>query len=241
MNEETSTVALKTDPELGLYVCVEHEDRDWLRSYLEDTSLRSEIDPGLAARLAEPGKHVFVFGHQHPLGVRDVLVDYGYAVELASELVSSEKAYRSPLDQLLALGESPIGDTGANYAALGIGRERVPELVRMALDEELNGGPSESKIVWAPVHAWWALAELRAEEAVVPLLGLLRRIDEQEDDWVGEQVPQVLAKIGPAAIPAGRTIWPTPPTVNGRAWRRPNPFKLWPSRIPKRALPAWPS
>ena len=38
------------------------------------------------------------------------------------------------------------------------------------------------------------------EEAIVPLLGLLRRIDEDGDDWVGEDLPRVMAAIGPATI-----------------------------------------
>ena len=200
MNDENATMVLKIDPEVGLYICVEREDRDFLRSYLKDTSLKFEIDPEKAVRLAEPGKRVFVFGAQHPLGVRDVLVGFDYAVEMVPELVSNEKTYRAPLDQLLCLGEPPTEGTALSYATLGIVREHVPELMRMAVDKELNEGPSESKIVWAPVHAWWALAELRAEEAVVPLLGLLSWIDEHQDEVAAEALPRVLAKIGPAGL-----------------------------------------
>src|SRR2546422_9802392 len=106
-------------------------------------------------------------------------------------------AYRPPVDQLLALGKAERHGTGVDYTKLGIGRDHVPELIRMAVDEALNSGPSDSKLVWAPVHAWWALAQLRAEEAVVPLLSLLPRIHANNDDWVGEDVPRVLAAIGP--------------------------------------------
>jgi hypothetical protein len=72
----------------------------------------------------------------------------------------------------------------------------------MALDEELHRADSDSLEVWAPVHAWRALGQLRAEAAVEPLTRLLVRIDEFNDDWVGEELPEVFGMIGPAAIPA---------------------------------------
>jgi len=109
-------------------------------------------------------------------------------------------AYAPPVDKLLTLGKPEMHGTGVDYGKLGISREHVPELIRMATDEALNTAPTESTQVWAPVHAWWALAQLRAEEAVAPLLGLLQRIDDNDDDWVGEDMPRVLAAIGPAAI-----------------------------------------
>jgi hypothetical protein len=109
-------------------------------------------------------------------------------------------SYRPPVDKLLTLGKTQRHGTGVDYAKLGIRREHVPELIRMATDKALNSGPSDSELVWAPVHAWWALAELRADEAVVPLLSLLPRIHASNDDWVGEDVPRVLGAIGPAAI-----------------------------------------
>ena len=110
-------------------------------------------------------------------------------------------SYRPPVDKLLTLGQPKRHGPGVDYTGLGISREHVPELIRMATDEALNSAPSKTLFVWAPVHAWWALAQLRAEEAIVPLLGLLRRIDEANDDWVGEDLPRALAAIGPAAIP----------------------------------------
>ena len=109
-------------------------------------------------------------------------------------------SYQSPVDQLFTLGQPKRHGTSVDYEKLGIGREHVTELIRMATDEALNSGPSDSKLVWAPVHAWWALAQLRAEEAIGPLLSLLPRINNNQDDWVGEDVPRVLAGIGPVTI-----------------------------------------
>jgi hypothetical protein len=103
---------------------------------------------------------------------------------------------------LLALGDvSPAIEEGEqDYCALGLSREHVPELIRMALDEGLHSGPDTTKVVWGPIHAWRALGQLKAEEAILPLLGLLRRIDEHEDDWVIADIPSVFARIGPSAI-----------------------------------------
>jgi hypothetical protein len=89
-----------------------------------------------------------------------------------------------------------------NYLAYDLGPEHIPDLIRMATDEELQGADSESLEVWSPIHAWRALGQLRAESAVEPLLGLLHRIDDDQDDWVGEEIPEVMGMIGPAAIPA---------------------------------------
>jgi hypothetical protein len=88
-----------------------------------------------------------------------------------------------------------------DYRALGLGPEHVPDLIRMALDEELYWSEVENEAVWAPIHAWRALAQLHAEEAAQPLTRLLYRIDEYDDDWVGEEIPRVFGHIGPAAIP----------------------------------------
>ena len=111
-----------------------------------------------------------------------------------------ENPYQPPLDKLLTLGEPPRGDTQIDYSTYGILRQHVPALIRMALDEELHTGPADSPIIWAPLHAWSALAQLRAKEAAVPLLKLLRKIDEDGDDFISEELPNVFAKIGPTAI-----------------------------------------
>ena len=70
----------------------------------------------------------------------------------------------------------------------------------MATDEELNWADSDSLEVWAPIHAWRALGQLRAAAAAEPLLSLFESLD--ESDWVMEELPEVFALIGPAALPA---------------------------------------
>jgi hypothetical protein len=113
----------------------------------------------------------------------------------------SDQIYPPPVDQLLTLGEpasfSFKPDQWIDYRALGLTHEHVPDLIRLATDYALHTGDSDTPAVWAPLHAWRALGQLRAEEAVEPLLSLFHEID---DDWMGEELPEVFGLIGSAAI-----------------------------------------
>ncbi|MBA4159122.1 MAG: hypothetical protein H0X65_16835, partial [Gemmatimonadetes bacterium] len=110
-----------------------------------------------------------------------------------------DASYPPPLDRLLTLGAPDI-DEWLEYRELGFGEEHIPELIRMATDEELIRGETEDPAIWAPVHASRALGQLRAEAAIEPLIARFHESD--EDDWVAEELPEVFAMIGPAAIPA---------------------------------------
>lgn len=108
-----------------------------------------------------------------------------------------------PVDQLLSLhfpGE--IWEDWTDYQALGFTNEHVPELIRMATDPTLHEAAGSAE-VWAPLHAWRALGQLRAESAAQPLVDLLARVD---DDWVQDDVPEALGMIGGAAIAGLREL-----------------------------------
>src|SRR3954447_20881997 len=109
-------------------------------------------------------------------------------------------SYSSPVSQLLTFGDIRELREWPNYLDLDLGPEHVPELIEMATDEELNWADSESLEVWAPIHAWRTLGQLRAEAAVEPLLSLFE--DLEDSDWVLEELPEVLGMIGSAALPA---------------------------------------
>lgn len=115
---------------------------------------------------------------------------------------SPTNSYQPPIDKLLSFGECKrhVSPDWPDYLSLGFGPEHVPELIRMATDRELNLEDSESLEVWAPTHAWRTLGQLRAEEAIEPLLELL---DELEyDDWLPSELPTVCEMIGPVVLPA---------------------------------------
>src|SRR4051794_14321559 len=103
------------------------------------------------------------------------------------------------------MNESPEGELGGGYAApvlrlLNIGearsyrpsewpdycvrfelqREHIGDLIRLACDAGLSQAEPTSSEVWAPMHAWRALGQMRAEEAVLPLLALLTAVEDDE-------------------------------------------------------------
>jgi PBS lyase HEAT-like repeat-containing protein len=114
----------------------------------------------------------------------------------------TSNTYPPPVDQLLTFGEYQRLAEWPNYMELGLGPEHTPDLIRMAVDEELNRAESDGLEMWAPVHAWRALGQLHAEAAIEPLISLFRTIDEEDNQWADEELPIVFGLIGPAAMPA---------------------------------------
>ncbi len=110
-------------------------------------------------------------------------------------------SYSPPVDKLLTYGKPEPKDAQnwPDYLELGLGPEHVPDLVRMTADEELWEAGEDASENWAPVHAWRALGQLRAVNAVEPLLHLLK--ERIRDDWAMDELPQVYGLIGAAAIP----------------------------------------
>src|SRR5258708_15610719 len=113
-------------------------------------------------------------------------------------MTPSTESYQPPVSRLLEIGD-PRERPNDDYLALGMGAEHIADLIRMAQDTSLNDAASDSAAVWAPLHAWRALGRLRAEPAIEPLLGLLHRIDDDDDDWI-DDLSTVFGQIGPAAL-----------------------------------------
>jgi len=118
------------------------------------------------------------------------------------DLLSMDKKYSPLVSSLLAYGDGRELRQWPNYLELGFRPEHIPDLIEMATDPKLNKGDSKSLEVWAPVHAWRTLAQLKAEEAIEPLIKLLWMFDSDDDDFVGEELPKVFGFIGKKAIPA---------------------------------------
>ncbi|MEM9090025.1 MAG: hypothetical protein AAGC93_14900 [Cyanobacteria bacterium P01_F01_bin.53] len=116
---------------------------------------------------------------------------------LMEEVMSAEgKIDRAKLSQIKVV---PRTERWPNYVEeVGLTLEHVPELIRMMEDEVLNEAMDDSLEVWAPVHAWRSLGQLRAEEAVDSLLTTLFRY--RDADWEREEIPCVLGLIGESAI-----------------------------------------
>jgi len=109
--------------------------------------------------------------------------------------------YQDPVGQLLHLGRSPDerGEEWHDYQArFGLGPQHVPELIRLACDPSVHDSDPDGVACWGPVHAWRALGQIRAEQAVEPLLALKKARD--FDDLMDEELPAVFGMIGPPAI-----------------------------------------
>jgi hypothetical protein len=111
--------------------------------------------------------------------------------------------YPSPVGRFLDLGECQWGKKDwFDYSSLGITAEHIPTLIQLATDSRYLDSFSEGNEDWAPIHAWRALGQLKAVEAVETLIGLLRRIEEKDDDWILEEFPVIFQMIGKEAAPA---------------------------------------
>ena len=115
---------------------------------------------------------------------------------------SAPQTYTPPVAALLTIGEPDPGKWLDYPRLYHLTADDAPELVRMVQDEGLNWASSESLEVWVSVHAWRALAQLQVESALPALVASLFMIDaHQEGDWAQDEMPEVLAKFGAAAIP----------------------------------------
>ena len=107
--------------------------------------------------------------------------------------------YQPPVSELLAYGDCRNYKEWSNYIReLNLEGQHIPELIKMATDEKLSQADSDSQEVWSPVHAWRALGQLKAIEALKPLLGLLANRD---DDWISSDFPTLCTLIGLDSIP----------------------------------------
>ena len=114
-----------------------------------------------------------------------------------------ENSYQSPVNKLLTYGKADIG-AWLDYLSMGITSEDIPELIHMATDRDLIMMDSPEPEIWAPIHAWRALGQLRAENAVEPLIKLLDGNPELSagiEEWALDELPEVFALIGPMTIP----------------------------------------
>jgi hypothetical protein len=109
-------------------------------------------------------------------------------------------SYTEPVSKLLYYGDCRHFTQWPDYLKLDFSKEHIPALIRMATDKELNWGDSNSLEVWAPTHAWRALAQLHAEDAIVPLLQLFHEL--KDDDLAVKELPIIYQMIGPKAVPA---------------------------------------
>lgn len=96
------------------------------------------------------------------------LFDSIISVSHASHILHMSTSYPPPVDKLLTYGDCRNFRDWPDYLALGFTHEHVDDLIRMGTSEELNWADSDSPEVWAPIHAWRVLGQLKAEAAITP-------------------------------------------------------------------------
>lgn len=112
-------------------------------------------------------------------------------------------SYSYPVSQLLTLGqffEEVDGrpETWKGYTKLGLDNRHIPELIAVVADDALHTG--YGLVPFAPVHAWRILGALKATEALPALVSLLRRIDDDFDDWIATELPCVFGQMGERSV-----------------------------------------
>ncbi len=116
--------------------------------------------------------------------------------------MSDPNNLEATLDKLINAGEKPKPEILERVKAFGA--VAVPRLIEIATSEELNTAPSDSPRVYAPLHAIQILGELRAVEAIEPLLPMIAW---DEDDWLDNYLPDFFGRVGePAIAPLERIL-----------------------------------
>src|SRR5574341_1156700 len=108
-----------------------------------------------------------------------------------------------PLAPLLALGATDIyTQPWPDYVTwLNLTEAHVPALLQIVLETPWENRDWEHEPdAWAPIHAWRAIGQLRAQAAIQPLIALIDR--SVDNEWVWSEIPTVYAMLGPLAIPA---------------------------------------
>ena len=85
-------------------------------------------------------------------------------------------------------------------AEFGLSPEHIPALIEIARQWADDSERPQDETVYSPVHAWRALGQLKAAEAVASLLGIQNRLDVLGDDWYLDEFHDVFGLIGLAVL-----------------------------------------
>ncbi len=132
------------------------------------------------------------------------------SIKNGNSIVRQEKesfmnqTYSEPTTFLLSLGDPrQLNESHNSYEWLdyvekyGFSSNDIPSLIQMLKDPNVKAADSKGPIVWADLHAWRVLGQLRAVEAIPHLLEYFDYDDEGDiEDWAMGEVPQILGKIG---------------------------------------------
>jgi hypothetical protein len=100
-----------------------------------------------------------------------------------------KNTYENPISELLEFGEADWREWD-DYSAFGFTQEHIPELIRLGKDRALIVDVDNDELnyaaLWAPMHAWRALVQMQATEAIFPLLDVFDWVDQSDSDLISE-------------------------------------------------------
>jgi len=130
---------------------------------------------------------------------------YSFKLELVDQNGFSIRPERSwgyfpPVNIILELGSTGDLPDNFTYQSLGIKSEHIPELIHLLCNESIHEENYEPLYDWIIVHASRALLELKATQSIPAFLGMLRLIDDDNNDLIADEFPDIIGEFGEAAL-----------------------------------------
>jgi len=91
-------------------------------------------------------------------------------------------------------------DKWPDYLEHGFTTADVPDLIAIIVDEDLYEEPNGKKGIWLHLHAWRTLGQLKAVDAIDPIISTFDFFSLVEDNGAFKELPKVIAMIGEPAI-----------------------------------------
>ena len=89
-----------------------------------------------------------------------------------------------------------------DYLQYNFTESDVPDLIAILLDEELYESPTGENGKWLHLHTWRTLGQLKAVDAIDPLISSFDFFSLVEDNSAFKELPEVITMIGEPAIKA---------------------------------------
>ena len=89
-----------------------------------------------------------------------------------------------------------------DYLQYGFTEADIPDLIAIITDEELYESPTGKNGSWLHLHSWRTLGQLKAIDAIDPLISSFDFFSLVEDKGAFKELPEVIAMIGEPAIEA---------------------------------------
>ncbi len=81
----------------------------------------------------------------------------------------------------------------------GFTEDDIPELIKLLGDEAIDTS-DEDNVGWVALYAWRTLGQLRAVDAIEPIVSLFNYWIDVDDDWALSEIHDVMGMIGVEAI-----------------------------------------